>query len=75
MSFGPFPFSPLCPGMVARRMRVAAGAAKDTLVRLSKFRHAPHKDRRRRLALLQPYQCERCGKWHLVDPVPGWKDS
>ncbi|KTE02904.1 hypothetical protein ATE68_22115 [Sphingopyxis sp. H038] len=73
MSFRRLPFSPQCPAMVAWRTRKAAGAAKSILVQLNKFRYAPHKDRRRKIALLQPYQCDRCGKWHIGDPVPGWK--
>ena len=73
MSLRRLPFSPQCPGMAAWRTRVAADAAKGILAEHSRFRHAPHKDRRRKIALLQPYHCDRCGKWHLGDPVPGWK--
>jgi hypothetical protein len=73
MSCSPLPPCPLCPGIVRWRTAVAARTAKILLMRACKGRFAPHKDRRRKIGLLQPYECDRCGKWHLGHPIADWK--
>lgn len=73
MSCAPLPPSPHGPGLTRWRSAVAATVAKLGLMRASKFRFAPHKDRRRKIGQLQRYQCDRCGKRHLGHAVADWE--
>lgn len=61
----PYPDLPQCVGKQAFASRAMAAFVISEKRRKAKYGHHI-KDRKRQLAAMRPYRCERCDAWHIA---------